>query len=203
MKKVIFLFSALLLSLSAFSQGFTIGPKVGISQSYLKVDETINSVEYKNGDARVGFHAGAFARISISSLYIQPELLFTSAGGTIDLNNASQEDIKVNYNRVDVPVLVGFKASAFRVNVGPVATFNIDSKNKSAAQVANEIKDKYKTATLGLQAGIGLDIAKFVIDLKYETGLSSMTKDITVDGQSYSFDQRAKQVILSVGYKLL
>jgi hypothetical protein len=204
MKKLILSLSILLVSLGSYAQEiFTIGPKVGISQSYMKVNKTINDVKYKTGDARVGFHVGAFARLKLSSFYIQPELLFTSAGGTIDLDDPTQEDIKVNYNRIDVPILVGLKASAFRVNVGPVATFNIDSKNKSANEVGDEIKNRYKTATLGLQAGVGVDISKFIIDLKYETGLGSMCKDITVAGTSYSFDQRSQQIILSVGYKIL
>jgi hypothetical protein len=204
MKKLILSFLVVLISMGSYAQEiFTIGPKVGISQSYMKVDKTINDVKYKTGDARVGFQVGAFARLKLSSFYIQPELLFSSVGGTINLNDPAQEDIKVNYNRIDVPVLVGLKASAFRVNVGPVATFNIDSKNKSANEVGDEIKNRYKTATLGVQAGVGLDISKFIFDLKYETGLASMCKSINVAGTSYSFDQRAQQIILSVGYKIL
>lgn len=205
MKKIILLFATVILGISAQAQVFTIGPRVGISQSYLKVDETIDNIKYETGDALVGFHVGAFARVKLSSFYFQPELLFTSAGGTINLNdpNSVEEDIKVNYNRVDIPLMVGLKASAFRINVGPVASFNVDTKNKSVSEIGNQIKANSKVATFGLQAGVGLDIWKLIFDLKYETGLGSVTNDVTINGTTHQFDQRAKQIMLSVGFKLL
>lgn len=203
MRKFLLLIAIVFAAFSSQAQSFQIGPRVGISQSYLRVDETINSVKYETGKAMVGFHAGAFARVKLATFYVQPELLFSSVGGTIDLNDPNSEDIKVNYNRVDIPVLLGFKASAFRLNVGPVASFNVSTKDKTASEVSDEIKDQAKTATFGLQAGVGLDLWKLVIDLKYETGLGSVTDDITVNGTSYNFDQRTQQIILSVGFNLL
>lgn len=205
MKKIILLFATVILGISAQAQVFTIGPRVGISQSYLKVDETIDNIKYETGDALVGYHLGAFARVKFSSFYFQPELLFTSTGGTINLNdpNSIEKDMKVNYNRVDIPLLVGLKASAFRINVGPVASFNVDTKNKSVSEIGDQIKDNSKVATFGLQAGVGLDIWKLIFDLKYETGLGSVTDEVTVKGKTHQFDQRAKQIMLSVGFKLL
>lgn len=206
MKKIILLIAAVLISALSHAQSFNIGPRIGVSQSFLKVDETIDNVKYESGKALVGFHAGAFARIKLASFYVQPEVLFTSTGGQIDLNdpnNPERDVLKYNYNRIDVPVLVGLKASAFRVNLGPVATFNINSKDKSASELKDEVKEKYKTATFAFQAGIGLDIWKLVFDLKYEAGLGTMTDKVTVDGQTYNFDQRGRQVLLSVGFKLL
>lgn len=203
MKKIFLLFASVLIVISAQAQSIKFGPRVGISQSYLKVDETIQSVKYETGSARVGFHGGVFARFQFSSLYVQPELLFTSAGGTIDLNDPAAKDIKVNYNRVDIPVLVGLKLSAFRINVGPVASFNVNTMNKSASQISEEIKDESKTATIGLQAGIGVDVGKFIFDLKYETGLGSITDDVSVNGETHKFDQRMKQIMLSIGFNLL
>ena len=206
MKKTVLLLAAFFICAVGHAQFFTIGPRIGVSQSYLRVNETYNEVKYKTGDPVVGFHAGLFARVTISSFYVQPELLFTNAGGKIRLtDNASanvNEMLEYKYNRVDVPVLVGLKLSFVRFNAGPVASFNVNTENKSPKELGKELENRYKSATIGFQAGVGLDLWKVIVDLKYESGLDSQLDKVNINGTSYSFDQRAQQVLLSIGYKL-
>jgi len=185
---------------------FSFGPRVGVSQATMNVSSTINNFKYEKGKGSYGFHAGAFARISLFGFYIQPELLFTSTTGQIQVTNTNgtvDEIQKYNFNRVDVPIMIGYRfVKILRLNAGPVASFNVSTKGKTATGLGNEIADSYKKATFGFQAGVGVDLWKLVIDLKYEGSLSKLSSGVTVNNQSYPFAPRLSQVILSVGYKL-
>src|SRR5690606_24043883 len=92
----------------SYAQFFSIGPRVGVSSSKLEIRENVQDV--KEGDASFGFHAGLFARFSLTSLYIQPEVLFTNNGGKIEFEDGvGNQIIEYDYNKLDVPVMIGFK----------------------------------------------------------------------------------------------
>jgi hypothetical protein len=208
MKKLFFIAVFLLLaSQSAFSQFFLIGPRVGVNSSNLRIDEQFA----ESGEAQLGFHAGIVTRISIAGFYIQPEAQFTNSGGQVIVIQRDQQGNEVgrqvndyNFNRLDVPVMLGYKfAKVFRVQAGPSFTYllSADVREGTGGQVRNVIEN-YNQATVGYRAGVGLDIWKFLIDLKYEGNLSRFGNAISAGGQSFSTDLRQNQFILSVGFNL-
>lgn len=205
----------LILTFIFVSTGFTmsqflrVGPKVGVSSSKVQVDERFtldgNQVSYETGDAQLGFHAGLFARVSIVSFSIQPELLFTSAGGKIIVNEEGVEnDIReMSYNKIDVPVMLGKSfGKFFRIQAGPAFSFLLsdDARNVNVRQ---ELKQHYNNSTVGFQAGVGIDIGDLTIDLKYEGNLSNFGNSVSFGGESFDTDLRTSQFILSVGLNLL
>ena len=178
------------------SAQITLGPRIGMSSSQVKIDRTTdNGLELETGDRVVGFHVGAFARISLLGLYVQPEILFTSAGGEVELTDASgtrDQILEYDLNKLDIPVMAGTKIAFFRLQAGPVFSFLLDD-GFSASEDVN-----LNNAVVGYQAGIGLDISKLVIDVKYEGNLSKVGDRI----EGINVDQRANQFLLSVGWKL-
>jgi hypothetical protein len=52
----------------------------------------------------------------------------------------------------------------------------------------------------GWQAGLGLDISKFMIDIKYEGNFQRVGNDITIDGNTYNFSGRANRFLVTFGY---
>lgn len=192
---ILFVYSA------SFSQAFIIGPRVGVSSSKLEIKENVQDV--KEGDASFGFHAGLFTRFSLSSLYIQPEVLFTSNGGEIEFDDAvGNQIIEYNYNKLDVPVMVGFKfAKFFRIQAGPVASLLLKADAKEGG-VTEDVKNNYNNATVGYQAGLGLDIGSLILDLKYEGNLSKFGDQVAVGGANFNTDLRHNQWLLSLGFKL-
>jgi len=180
------------IGLSAEAQIFTIGPKFGISSTRLSISE--NAENYMSGDARYSYHGGLFARVKIAGFYIQPEAYFNAVRGEyIDPNRPVNEPIKFNQNKIDMPVLFGWKMGPLRINAGPVASFNLDDlEDFEDADV-----DDYKTAVFAYQAGIGVDISKLIVDLRYEGNLS---KQAIIGGNG---DVKVNQIMLSVGLKLL
>ena len=63
-----------------------------------------------------------------------------------------------------------------------------------------DIEQEFSAATLGYQAGVGLELANLLVDVKYEGNLSKLGDGVTIAGRDYSFDQRMSQWILSVGF---
>lgn len=190
----ILLVVAMGLSSSLYAQDFSIGPKVGISQGNIQV----NGDGYESGSDKLGYHVGAFVRMGGNSLYVQPEILYVNTGGEIkETNMTDSRAYEASFNRMDVPIMVGLKlGNTFRIQGGPVASFLINSKFKD--DIAPNPEPEYKKATVGYQAGIGLDIANMIIDFKYEGALSKQAERIA----GFDTDQRQNQLILSLGLRL-
>lgn len=202
LRKFILTAFALFICTTSFSQVFMIGPRVGISSSKLEIKENVADV--REGDASFGFHAGLFTRLSSSTLYIQPEVLFTSNGGEIEFEDEVGNQIvnEYEFNKLDVPVMVGLKfLNIFRIQAGPVASLLLKADAKEGG-VTSDVKDNYKKATVGYQAGVGLDIGSLILDLKYEGNLSKFGNEVGFAGNSFNTDVRNNQWLLSIGLKL-
>ena len=202
MKQVCLVLIAIGLSVSSYGQLVTVGPKIGISHSTLTEEK---AQEIAAGDASVGFHAGLFARVSVLGFYVQPEAIFTSTGGEIaysDPQSNAREVKEMNYNKLDVPVLFGFKIGpVFRVNAGPSFSLLLNADARQDGTV-REVKDNYNNATVGFQAGVGMDFSKLTVDLRYENNLSAFGEEVSFVDRTFDTDLRNKQWLLSIGYKL-
>jgi len=208
-KSAIFSTLFLFLLVSVASAQISFGPKVGISQSKVRVDETFtvdgNTFNYSTEDAAVGFHIGAFTRLELGSVFVQPELLFTSSGGKVlvESDNLVDDIRTLRYNKLDLPVMGGFKFAKFlRVQVGPVFSLLLTDDARDV-DVADQVETSYNNAVIGYQAGIGLDLGKkLYIDLKYEGNLSKLGESVEVGDNTFDTDLRNTQLILSVGWNL-
>jgi hypothetical protein len=196
MKKIFTLLGLLFfIGTTAEAQIFTIGPKFGISNTTVSLKDNVS--DYESGDAKYSYHGGVFARVKITGFYIQPEIYFNSVRGEYinpDQNiPISEQTIEFNQNKIDIPVLFGWKMGPFRINAGPVASFNLDDE----LDFDNSIS-AYRSAVFAYQAGIGLDISKLIVDLRYEGNLSNQAVLGNDEGKV-----RINQIMLSVGLKLL
>jgi hypothetical protein len=193
MKKLLmFIVFAVFFGLQSQAQIFTMGPKFGISQGDVRVFDG-----FQGEESKIGYHVGAFARINLPIIFIQPEVLYTNTGGSFSNNTF---DYDVEFNRLDVPMMVGIKlGSVLRLQAGPVATYllngNLSSNDGSTTTKLIPPKEEF---TFGYQAGIGLDIGNLVLDLKYEGGMTN-----SINGYAeVPTDQRQNQLILSMGFRL-
>jgi len=80
---------------------FNIGLKYGINTSSLKtnIDKILNQNILENSTKN--YIAGAFGRISIGRLYIQPEAYFNSKGGILLTQNSSGASLIDINNLID------------------------------------------------------------------------------------------------------
>jgi len=189
------------------AQALIFGVKGGLNYSRLGFDEIENvlsdSINYSLAKDKLfqGFHVGLMCRLNIFDFYLQPELLFNTSGGNIQVESNLVNDIKhVKYNKIDLPVLLGLRLEKARINAGPVASV-ILSTDSELGEIIPNLKTISKHATLGFQAGAGLDLGKsFTLDLRYEGGLSKIGDKLKVEGEDYTFDSRDSKIIISLGY---
>lgn len=198
MKKIIlvFLFAFGAFAVHAQKSGF--GLKAGLSSTKLDFENE----QLVPSNAQTGYHLGVFARFEGVGFFVQPELLFTQTTGSfrVELPTARPGDdmeYEAKFNRLDVPVMAGFRVlKVIRVMAGPIASFNIDSSLENAPNTVQAVD--FKKATLGYQAGVGVDIGNLSIEGKYEGGLSNFTESVG----TYTADNRINQWVLSLGFKL-
>ena len=204
MKRPLILLAVLLVSTTTYAQFFTIGPKVGFSSSKLSV-ERANRI--RSGQSTVGFHIGAFSRVSVLGLYVQPEVLFTQAGGQIEIQDELNDNFNqvqdLTYNKLDIPVLFGFRVgSVFRVNAGPAFSLILGQDARTEG-TSEEVRNRYEDSTVGYQVGGGLDIGKLVLDVRYEGNLSRLGDTVQLGGRTFDTDYRNNQFSVSLGFKLI
>ena len=217
MKKNIFIVLIALIACTSPShaQFLKFGIKGGVTSSNVKFDDlknlktTDNLKEFavKQGNSKLGMQFGFFGRIQIVGLFIQPELLFTHTQGEVVLTDVTAGQVYnevQKFNKVDIPVIVGWKFGPARLGLGPVASIMLSEKDglkDKLENLANETTDNnFKNATFGYQVGVGLDILKKIaLDVKYEGNLSKLGSGITLGGTTYKTDQRNPQWIFSVG----
>ncbi|MCG8412139.1 MAG: PorT family protein [Bacteroidales bacterium] len=214
MKQVFIIFICVFaFNLSSMSQ-IKFGIKGGLTTTSIKTDEVlsirnqldIDKLMVKGKDSKVGFQAGIFTRIQILAFYIQPELLFSSTGGEVEITSLksdkkiASEIRKQEFRHIDFPILLGFKVGPLRLQAGPVGTIVLDSKPSLKGFMDMDYKEEFKNASWGYQVGIGFDLFKtLTLDVKYEGNLSKLGESVNIGNESFDFDSRNSQFIVSLG----
>lgn len=174
--KKIFL-SALFMLSGAFAFGQVLpsvqfGIKGGANLSKFSTEDTFSS------DNRAGYYAGLWARFGAAGIHLQPELYLSGKNTTLVSN--SGEENEVRFTSLDVPVLVGTKLGAagvgLRLNTGPVFSFILDEKQKFGEAAGEIFRGNFKDQNISWQFGAGVDVGKLGVDLRYEKGLSNISK---------------------------
>jgi hypothetical protein len=210
MKKLILIFAAIFL-LVQFSEAqmFKIGIKGGLGYSSLKIDDLAISsgqqaYDLATGDGVAGYHIGIQTRIKIAMLFVQPELYFNDGGGTLEKlveGDPVGELMQVDFKRVDLPVLVGVKLGPARLNLGPVGSYVV---KESITNDIDDIPADYtvftSSMTWGFQAGLGVDLSKFSLDVRYEGSLSKLGETFSVGSNDFNLDARPRQWVFSLGF---
>lgn len=208
MKKLILVLIASLFIFSVSNaQFFTYGIKGGIGFSSLKMDDITNISDGADvydlitGDGVMGYHLGLQTRIKIAMVVIQPELYFNAGGGTVEqvVDGGATEILNVNFNRIDIPLLAGVKFGPARINVGPVGSFVL-SETTDLTEIEPEFELFSSAMTWGFQAGLGLDISKLSLDVRYEGSLSKLGESLSVGGSEFALDARPSQWVISLGF---
>ena len=86
-----------------------------------------------------------------------------------------------------------------RLNIGPVGSIVLSESNEGST--ADFDYELYKDAmNWGWQGGIGLDLWKISLDLRYEGSLSDLSDSLPEELQGYNMDPRPSQWIISAGF---
>jgi len=201
MKKLLVFILAVFITLPAISQlnlGIKLGATTTTVPSYNISTGTNNIEALKN--AAWGFQGGAFLRLGLGPIFVQPEVVFATNSYEYNVTTVSGTDVlKQKYNRLEVPVLVGIKLGPLHVNAGPSATIQIGSPK--ALIDDPDFEGMYRSATFGYTAGVGVDLfKKITLDARYNGSLSGEFGDaVTIGSQTFNLDSRQPSFTLSVG----
>lgn len=215
MKKLFLSTLLLALSFGVSAQSFSWGAKVNVGSPNLKIkdiqtDDNIAKL-LDDTDAVLTYQLGVFTRFMFAGIYVQPEAMFSSSKtemkfeNIFDENNTSNNVVgEMKLNKLDVPVMIGKRfMKILRINAGPVFSYILSQNigQSGTKEAWNEINAEYENATVGLQYGIGVDIAMINIDLRVEKGFQAISENLTIGETSFAADQRLEQIMLSVGMK--
>lgn len=202
MKKLLLVILAVFIAIPTFSQ-LKFGLKAGVSTT------TVPTYNFTTGTNTIdalkissyGFHGGVFLRLSLLGIYVQPEAVVATNTYEYNVKQGTNPAVltKQTFNKLNIPVLLGFKLGPLRINAGPVASIQIGSP-KALINDPN-FQNMYKGATFGYQAGAGFDLfKKLTFDVRYEGSLSSQFgKAIILGSQTFKLDSRQPSVLFSVG----
>ncbi|MCF7561746.1 PorT family protein [Sabulilitoribacter multivorans] len=149
--------------------------------------ESISS-NAQNPDRNVGYHFGIFGKIG-THLFFKPELVYTST-------KSDYNDDSFKMQKLDAPMLIGLKVlGPISVFGGPSFQYILDTEFDGIT--INDVENEF---TVGLNFGIGLNLNKLGIDVRYERGFNNNEATfLGNNGISNSrLDTRPDQLILSL-----
>lgn len=206
MKKLLVVLLAAFIAIPAFPQFLKAGIKAGVSSNTISMNkiQLNGAVPYTVealSTASYGFHGGLFLRLKISILYVQPEILFATSKNNYKVTNVTTgtaKEVGQQLNNLSIPVMVGVKFGAIRINAGPAGSISISSP-KALIDDPN-YKDLYNKMSIGYQAGLGLDLLKkLTIDMRYEGSLKKYQNQIQNAGVKIPLDNRPNAFLMSIG----
>ncbi|HFA47573.1 MAG TPA: PorT family protein [Bacteroidetes bacterium] len=205
MKKSAFCIIALLaLPFLGQAQG-KFGVRAGLSTPNLD-KETIdqNGLKLAIKDAKYGFHIGLFGRVPLGAkLYLQPEVLFNSNSVDFDVTDLGDGLINTvlteKYQNLDIPLMLGYKLGPLRLEAGPAGHVFLKSKSELEEGVTGYMQ-RFKDFNLGYQAGLGLDIWKLLVDVRYEGNFNNFGEHMTIAGEQINFSQNPSRWVMTVGF---
>ena len=190
MKKLFFIAAMMVATLSANAQNevgqWSIKPMVGAN--FATMTKTTDS------KMRVGVTAGAeFAVGAAENFEISFGALY-SMQGVKGKTDGIEQTYKFDY--INIPVLANYYvAPGFAIKAGVQPGFNVKKKAKvEAAGVSADVTvDDVKGFALSVPVGLSYEFSNFVIDARYNWGLTKAIKD---------FDSKHSYFTVTLGYKL-
>lgn len=169
MKKIMILIVMLSMTIAASAQRkagvWSITPKVGMNLANLAGDVSNNSI-------KVGLVAG------VDGMYQATPLIGVSAGVFYSMQGCSGDgDLKLNYNFINIPVLANFYITPdFALKIGLQPAFVASAKQK-ADKNEYDVKDAMQSIDLSVPIGASYQISDFVIDARYNLGVTKINKN--------------------------
>jgi hypothetical protein len=159
----------------------------------------------ENYNNRTGFHGGAFLLVKVTKIGIQPEVIFSQQGSTVEINN---ENFESNFSYVNIPVIVKlYLAAGINLQAGPQFGFVTSAKTPIQDQLnpntytVKDVKDKMNSSDITAALGLGWDLPfGLTVDARYNIGLSKIYKEAPSTNQTANAKNQVFQ--LSLGYKI-
>lgn len=186
MKKMMMIAVMVLTSAVTFAQqsvgSISIQPKVGLNIASLTKAE--------GSDPRFGVAAGA------EFMYQANDMLGISFGALYSMQGSKDSGFTAKLDYINIPILANvYVAKGLAVKLGLQPGFNISSKISNDGVTVDADKAGYdaKTVDLSMPIGLSYEFSNFVIEGRYNWGMTKVWKDGDAKNSVFQF---------TVGYKL-
>jgi len=162
------------------------GVKAGINISNLLANDVVAN------NAQLGFNGGVFLKLALSQHFaFQPELLFSTQGAELEYNNSYVTGTVTHHlNYLQVPLLGVYNITR-NINVqGGIylasllsATTKNGSDNDSFNFEQEMSKSNFQSIDYGLILGLGGDINRVSVGIRYNYGVSNIGKAFNFSDQ--------------------
>jgi len=153
------------------AQNSGIGVKTGVNYAYL-ASELANKTE-----PIFGLNAGIYIPILIrEQLEIQPELLYSSIGGTLKLGTTNV-DHRLKY--LSLPLLAKrYFGGLFNVQLGPQIQWLLNAEKSYNDETLLDARSEFRSNDISIVAGAGYDSRSGLdLSLRYIHGMTTLLKD--------------------------
>jgi len=207
MKKLFIALVAITISVSGYAQ-FHIGPQIGYTGSNLSIDKDSITNGLKNN-----FVVGVFARFG-EKIYVQPELNWLTQGSVFkypSIGSISPIEQEIKLSTIQVPLNIGWrminlKVVNIRIFAGVAANFITNTTITTSGDQANypealPTEDDFGKTQWQWDAGVGVDVLMFALDVKYMGGLNNILKDFEYSDGTLS--SKSNLFMVTLGWKIL
>lgn len=157
----------------AWVEGFSWGPKAGLN---------VTTMSNSDWDAKVSFTAGMFAQVRTANWFaLSLEALYSRQGGTDKHTVAGVEirnRLKTEY--INVPLLANFYVTErLALKTGVQVGFCLSAREvvkTGDVTTKHGVAGSFHTADVAIPVGISYDLGRFVLDARYNFGVSHAMK---------------------------
>jgi hypothetical protein len=204
MKKTLLTVALAIVGLTAFAQkGTGFGIKGGLNYNQngdltysSVVDAGKNVVE--GADGKTGFNVGIFGQLELPIIYLRPELVYTNTKSSYNVTGSSKT---YEVSSLDLPVLVGIHIlGPMNIFAGPAFQYILSNDLQDF-----EIEDVKNDFTVGLNLGVGINLGRLGLDVRWVRGFSENEAEIVTENTNLSYakiDSRPNQFVFSASIKL-
>lgn len=238
-KTFLLIAALLMMGSAAFAGGgfdITFGPKVGYQTAKLSYKGADIKNEFSNHFTAGLFGRVTIGRFYVQPevLYFKSSNLFEMgvtptdiSHSTLNIPTGADVNLTLNSMNLQVPVLLGFNILdldlvTLRAQVGPTASFTLKSRTlidysvntesgiqNNQSELDPDSDFNTKAIAWGMQAGLGVDVWKFTLDINYNFGLSRVFDSLnnTFLGETFDFSNidstKQNMFLVTIGFKLL
>lgn len=168
----------------------------------INIPPTLSNYYLAVQKSRIGFVIGANYKILMNSFFIQPEILINSSSTQYMITepNLPSKAIEESYQFLDIPLMFGFNIGVLNLFGGPVGHVFLGSSSE-LDNIAG-FDEKQNDLLWGWQAGLGFDIWRLNLDIRYEGNFYNYGNHINFFGTQYDFDSRPTRIITTLGLRL-
>ncbi|MBX2873825.1 MAG: PorT family protein [Saprospiraceae bacterium] len=193
------------------TQAQKLGLEGGFNTSNMVFDAAFEGIF--DFEVKTNFQIGLWGEIPIGESWgLRPSLLYLRRGAQNQPNSSAGQTVNVNYDYLDIPLLVYLGRGTVQFRLGgavgiPVDHFLYDTANDRRLE-GNLIDDFWDTGVnFSLMGGFALQFQRFHVSIQYQHGITPTIKDIVftdVNGEPIKEENGGehRNVLISLGYTL-